>query len=773
MARWWWAVALCVLGCAEDPDATSVDAEPRDRGVDARLIGPRDMALPDAASDPDSALGDTAVVDAVVDAGPQAACANGLDDDGDGKVDGDDPGCTGPEDNDEFNPPPQPACNDRADNDNDGLIDLSDPDCSSEADPTEAGGNAVTECSNGIDDDGNGQADWPYDPGCHAAGDVTEGAIDAAECANEQDDDGDGLIDYPRDPGCGGRGDRDEEDPDPPAACANGIDDDTNGLIDWPADPGCEAAGDPLEVGPCGDGVDVVDLNRYLAEHPAYDGTLEGAMGRSVGSCGGAAGGELYFTYRVDRPLEALRFSTEHAETQAPTVLYLRSSCQGPADQLCDRGTADRPGRTLTLDHPASGLYFLVVDTGSRDRVGPFRLTVEAEGPPACRDTEDNDDDGLTDLADPGCAEPNDRDEQDPAIPALCADGLDNDGDGHIDWPDDPDCAAAGADREEPLCPLAVGGVIEVGQAGGNFELPVLPRGPGVANGACELGPSPEILLVVTLTDPSDVAVDVLDAAGVPAQVAIHLRRACVDPATEVVCRRGGDMGPMTAIGLDRGVYFVFVEQGFLEPAAPRTAQVVIRSNIHACNNLVDDDGDGRIDQADAGCETGLDDSEIDPAMVPECADGLDNDADGRVDWPDDDGCAAAGDRDEAPFCMAVNDVVQVPPQGGRFMINTTNRPDRYQASCAAGAAGGEQVFSINLGVAATLTAEMIQGDFDTALYLRSVCDDENAEIVCDDDGGNGVLSRISIRLQPGTYFLFADGFGGDSGTGTLQISLQ
>ena len=37
---------------------------------------------------------------------PPAACADGQDNDGDGKVDGADPGCSGPSDNDESNPPP-------------------------------------------------------------------------------------------------------------------------------------------------------------------------------------------------------------------------------------------------------------------------------------------------------------------------------------------------------------------------------------------------------------------------------------------------------------------------------------------------------------------------------------------------------------------------------------------------------------------------------------------------------------------------------------------
>jgi hypothetical protein len=60
-----------------------------------------------------------------------AVCADGLDNDKDGLVDGLDPGCaTGSED-----PPPQ--CDDGVDNDGDGRSDLADGDCSLAADPSE------------------------------------------------------------------------------------------------------------------------------------------------------------------------------------------------------------------------------------------------------------------------------------------------------------------------------------------------------------------------------------------------------------------------------------------------------------------------------------------------------------------------------------------------------------------------------------------------------------------------------------------------------------
>ncbi len=61
------------------------------------------------------------------------ACNDGYDNDGDGRIDMNDPGCTSPTDNDEYNyaAPQTYACNDGYDNDGDGRIDMNDPGCTS------------------------------------------------------------------------------------------------------------------------------------------------------------------------------------------------------------------------------------------------------------------------------------------------------------------------------------------------------------------------------------------------------------------------------------------------------------------------------------------------------------------------------------------------------------------------------------------------------------------------------------------------------------------
>ena len=720
----------------------------------------------DAGEDDTDAGDDTDAVEIAPDGDvPQTACSNGLDDDGDGRVDDDDPGCTGPDDDDEFNAPPRPECDDALDNDEDGQIDLSDSDCGSAADPTERGDNPVTACSNGVDDDEDGAVDFPEDPGCRAAGDEDEAdPVATPACANGEDDDGDGAIDFPVDPGCAGRGDLDEEDPDPPPACSNGEDDDENGTTDYPDDPGCESAADPVEANPCGVG-DVVDLT----DDPSHDGTTAGAPEQYVAVCGGAAGGERIFTFRVDRELERLVISTDHPETTSPTVLYVRRRCAG-VDLDCARGAGETNGATLTLPRPALGLYFIIVDQGARDGGGPFRLTVDAVDPPQCRDSVDNDGDGLVDAADCGCTGTEDADEADPDDAPACCNGLDDDEDGATDYPADEDCEFAGGERETPICDLD-SPTIRVGPDGGEFELPILPGGPGSANATCEFVAAKEVVLVVDVVEPSNIFVEVVEG-GVPYQATMYARTDCAEADTEIACQRSQDMGPLGVFGVPRGRYYVFVEQGLLPPDVARVARVVIESNVRECNDEVDNDGDERVDADDPGCEEALDNSELDPPEPAECSDGIDNDMDMAIDYPDDPHCVAAGDDSESPLCELVDDVVQLGQAGGRVMLNTQGRMNQYQGSCGGG--GPEAIVSLTLQRASNVTWEVVDSSYDTLIFLRRVCDDDASELGCDDDGGQGLMSRINLpRVEVGTTFLFVDGFGQGSGTSTVQVTVQ
>ena len=110
---------------------------------------------------------------------PPALCADGIDNDQDGLIDLNDPGCSNAQDNSE-SPDPQPLqCADSIDNDSDGLTDLADPDCDSAQDNTESGsmgtstGTTTVQCNDTIDNDGDTLIDL-NDPGCSSAQDNSE-----------------------------------------------------------------------------------------------------------------------------------------------------------------------------------------------------------------------------------------------------------------------------------------------------------------------------------------------------------------------------------------------------------------------------------------------------------------------------------------------------------------------------------------------------------------------------------------------------------------------
>jgi hypothetical protein len=112
------------------------------------------------------------------------ACQDGLDNDGDGLTDREDPGCSTFLDDDETDVAATdlPLCSDGIDNDSDGLSDMEDPGCRNRADWTEKTDELGLDqdamsplpCADGIDNDGDGLVDYPDDPGCFAAGAGTE-----------------------------------------------------------------------------------------------------------------------------------------------------------------------------------------------------------------------------------------------------------------------------------------------------------------------------------------------------------------------------------------------------------------------------------------------------------------------------------------------------------------------------------------------------------------------------------------------------------------------
>ena len=91
---------------------------------------------------------------------------------------------------------------------------------------------------------------------------------------------------------------------------------------------------------------------------------------------------------------------------------------------------------------------------------------------------------------------------------------------------------------------------------------------------------------------------------------------------------------------IDRGV-------DILVTSAPTLLSPLLPGTPSACENGLDDDGDGMIDHPeDPSCFAPGDRSESDP-----CSDGIDNDGDGNLDFPADPGCFAPYSSTEEPQC--------------------------------------------------------------------------------------------------------------------------
>jgi hypothetical protein len=112
------------------------------------------------------------------------------------------------------------ACSDGIDNDGDGRVDYpQDPGCENALDPSEDDPAAPRACSDGQDNDGDGRTDFDLndnglldaedDPGCSSAADDTEENLALPECGDMLDNDQDGLTDL-ADPDCENRNDDSE-----------------------------------------------------------------------------------------------------------------------------------------------------------------------------------------------------------------------------------------------------------------------------------------------------------------------------------------------------------------------------------------------------------------------------------------------------------------------------------------------------------------------------------------------------------------------------------
>ncbi|MDO8468365.1 MAG: hypothetical protein Q7S29_01245 [Candidatus Peribacter sp.] len=393
-----------------------------------------------------------------------AACSDGIDNDGDGRIDMADTGCATVNDNSEI---------------------MHDPDCTGPTDNTES---SITQCNDGIDNDGDGAADYPNDFSCTSPTDTDE-TNPKSQCQDGIDNDGDGLSDYPSDPGCSSRQDNDERNICPAATqtsncrcatnadctnpdtcqsgicrpvsyqCNDGIDNDQDGATDFPNDFSCTTATDNDETNPkaqCQDGVDNdgdgrVDYPNDLGCSSRQDNTEAGEAQCQDGIDNDGDGA-------ADYPNDfSCTTPTDTDETNP------KAQCQDGIDNDGDGLTdyPNDPGCSSRQDNDEHNICPVATQTSTcrcatnADCTNPDTCQSGICRPVTyqCNDGIDNDGDGATDYpADFSCSGPTDNDETNPK--AQCQDGIDNDGDGRVDYQNDPGCSSRQDNNEgdEPQC---------------------------------------------------------------------------------------------------------------------------------------------------------------------------------------------------------------------------------------------------------------------------------------------------------------------------------
>jgi hypothetical protein len=194
-----------------------------------------------------------------------------------------------------------------------------------------------------------------------------------------------------------------------------------------------------------------------------------------------------------------------------------------------------------------------------------------------------------------------------------------------------------------------------------------------------------------------------------------------------------------------------------------------------ACNDGVDngDAEDTVFDVNDPGCTSLDDDDETNPTTLPRCANGSDDDMDGKIDYPADLGCGRAGDDNEVD-CIDSDPIVNV-THLGTYSGTTTGAKDDEKGTCGSSyATAKDVVHQFTVPGRTTVTLSTCTGtSWDTVLYVKSDCS-QPAQLACDDEGcggAGGVPSKIAnLVLDPGTYYIYVDGY--YSGSGAYKLSI-
>ena len=679
-------------------------------------------------------------------------------------------------------------CADGIDNDLDGAIDGADPDCTGPGDNDEYG-IGTSACMDGMDNDGDGKTDYPDDPGCLAPQqdsgeeDDCPSGPNCPECGNGVDDDGDSLTDFAGgDTGCTAAGDREEFAFDP-AACGAGTSvsilpnsGTVSGTLAGTSNVTTSCGGPTVGAGPEVAYVITLDRPATLVATTDFPGTTFDTV--------------LYLRRACTDAATQLACSDDITPGTNPRSNITVSLAPGSYYLVVDAKTAGSGGAYVLIANLYVGLGESCIDPEDCAPGFVCRLvpgdTEETCDRPVCSDMRDDDADGLTDYpVDPGCTTPADSTEEDPCPGAgcpACGNGLDDDGDGQFDYPDDVSCTSASGTSEadcpvetDPLLTITSGSTTgtTVGATsqfdptcGGGFSSPdrvhmLYVRAP-LAGLVIDTNNSAYDTTLVLQDGLCSTSIACDDDAGTPfGRSRLSLAGIAMGSYAIVIDGYGsgaynlnvrGNYGAGAACDPDMPMFTCptgYACTGLLGAATCQPA---------ACNDTVDADGDGLAGfPDDPGCTSTNDGDETDdcPAgpTCPQCGNGDDDDGDGQTDYPDDPGClSAAGANEECVSTDPVRTLTssQVTNQSTAALAND------FDLSC--GGDGRDEVYRVTVDFPINEIRADTNGSSMRGVVAIKSPSCSTFDLQCDDDfDGDGDSEVFLVDPQLGEYYVIVD----------------
>lgn len=475
-------------------------------------------------------------------------------------------------------------------------------------------------------------------------------------------------------------------------------------------------------------------------------GSTASSSDRLSGSCGSSGGADHAMSWTA--PADGT-YTFDTNGSSFDTVVHLHDATCAGSELDCDddggTGLQSQTRATLT----SGQTIVIVVDGYSSTSSGTFTLNIY-EGVPeteagACMDMMDNDRDGAIDCADYDCStetycvesicndsvdndddgdtDCDDYDCWDDAacIESSCSNTVDDDGDGYVDC-DDYDCYDDAACIES-ICNDSVDndGDGEIDCADYDCDAETYCHETNCTDSVDNDGDGD--------TDCADYDCDG-DAA-------------CVENCTNDTDDDGD--GAIDCMDYDCGV-----------------ADGCEETN---CSNGLDDDQDGEVDCDDYDCSSA---SGCGEAV---CTDGRDDDTDGNADCRDSECLCDAACIAAAPTCPSRNIMGMI--GAGVATGSTAGRCSYRDSTECTGSFGDGPEYTVRFAApsAGDYTFDTTGSRFDTTLYvLAGSC--TGTELGCDDDGGPGLMSSLTLTLTMGQVVIIViDGYSSDQGDFVLNIT--